>query len=27
MNLSVWALNWEPGDEIVTTYQEREGAS
>jgi L-cysteine/cystine lyase len=26
MNLSVWALNWEPGDEIVTTYQEHEGA-
>jgi L-cysteine/cystine lyase len=26
MNIAVWGINWQPGDEIVTTAEEHEGA-
>jgi L-cysteine/cystine lyase len=26
MNIAIWGLNWQPGDEIVTTTHEHEGA-
>jgi L-cysteine/cystine lyase len=26
MNIAVWGLNWQPGDEVVTTTDEHEGA-
>ena len=27
MNIAVWGINWQPGDEIVTTTEEHDGAS
>jgi L-cysteine/cystine lyase len=27
MNVAIWGLNWRPGDEIVTTSEEHDGAS